>query len=41
MEEAYCVYVKGSKGSFVILSMYVDDILLDGNDKALRNATNQ
>jgi len=41
MEEAYCVYVKGSKGSFVILSLYVDDILLAGNDKEFINATNQ
>ncbi len=35
------MYVKGSKGSFVILSLYVDDILLAGNDKELINATNQ
>ncbi|OMO52435.1 reverse transcriptase [Corchorus capsularis] len=32
IEEDHCVYVKRSKGSFVILSLYVDDILLAGND---------
>uniref|UniRef100_A0A2N9ER43 Integrase catalytic domain-containing protein n=1 Tax=Fagus sylvatica TaxID=28930 RepID=A0A2N9ER43_FAGSY len=29
----HCVYVKRSEGSFIILSLYVDDILLAGNDK--------
>ena len=32
IEEDHCVYVKWSKGSFIILSLYVDDILLAGND---------
>ena len=32
IEEDHCVYVKQSKGSFIILSLYVDDILLAGND---------
>ena len=32
IEEDHCVYVKRSKGSFIILSLYVDDILLAGND---------
>ena len=31
IEEDHCVYVKRSKGSFIILSLYVDDILLTGN----------
>jgi hypothetical protein len=33
IEENHCVYVKRSEGSFIILSLYVDDILLAGNDK--------
>jgi hypothetical protein len=33
IEEDHCVYVKRSKGSFIILSLYVDDMLLAGNDK--------
>uniref|UniRef100_A0A2N9FVA6 Integrase catalytic domain-containing protein n=1 Tax=Fagus sylvatica TaxID=28930 RepID=A0A2N9FVA6_FAGSY len=33
IEEDHCVYVKRSEGSFIILSLYVDDILLAGNDK--------
>ena len=32
IEEDHCVYVKRSKGSFIVLSLYVDDILLAGND---------
>ena len=32
-EEDHCVYVKRSKDRFVILSLYVDDILLASNDK--------
>ena len=32
MEEDHCVYVKGSRKSLLILSLYVDDILLAGND---------
>jgi hypothetical protein len=33
IEEDHCVHVKRSKGIFVILSLYVDDILLVRNDK--------
>jgi hypothetical protein len=33
IEEDHCVYVKRSKGSFIILSLYADDILLIGNNK--------
>jgi hypothetical protein len=33
IEEDHCVYVKRSKGSFIILSLYVDDMLLVGNSK--------
>ena len=33
IDEDHCVYVKVSKNKFVILSLYVDDILLAGNDK--------
>ena len=32
IEEDHCVYIKRSKGSCIILSLYVDDILLVGND---------
>ena len=32
IEEDHCVYVKRSKGRFIILSLYFDDILLAGND---------
>ena len=33
IEKDHCAYVKWSKSKFVILSLYVDDILLVGNDK--------
>uniref|UniRef100_A0A2N9H4Y7 CCHC-type domain-containing protein n=1 Tax=Fagus sylvatica TaxID=28930 RepID=A0A2N9H4Y7_FAGSY len=33
IEEDQCVYVKRSEGSFIILSLYVYEILLDGNNK--------
>ena len=39
IEEDHCVYVKQSKGSFIILSLYVDDILLAGNDMEMIIAT--
>ena len=39
VEEDHCVYVKRSKESFLILSLYVDDILLAGNDKEMIVAT--
>jgi hypothetical protein len=32
IEEDHCVYLKRSKRSILILSLYVDDILLAGND---------
>ena len=32
IEEDHRVYIKRSKGSCIILSLYVDDILLAGND---------
>ena len=32
MEEDHCVYVKRSRKSLLILSLYVDDILLARND---------
>ena len=31
IEEDHCVYIKRSKDKFVILSLYVDDILIAGN----------
>ena len=39
IEEDHCVYVKWSKGSFIILSLYVDDMLLFGNDIEIIIAT--
>ena len=33
IDEDHYLYVKRSKNKFVILSLYVDDILLAGNDK--------
>ena len=33
MEEDHCVYLKCSNNSFIILSLYVDDILKAGNSK--------
>ena len=39
IEEDHYVYDKQSKGSFLILSLYVDDILLAGNDMELIVAT--
>ena len=35
MEENHCVYLKCSNNSFVILSLYVDDILLARNSKKM------
>ena len=32
IEDDHCVYLKRSKRSILILSLYVDDILLAGND---------
>ena len=39
MEEDHCVYLKRSNNSFVILSLYVDDILLVGNSKEMIDTT--
>jgi Reverse transcriptase (RNA-dependent DNA polymerase) len=33
IDEDHCVYVKRSKNKFMILSLYVDDILLTSNNK--------
>ena len=35
MEEDHCVYLKRSNNGFVILSLYVDDILLAKNNKKM------
>ena len=35
MEEDHCMYLKRSNNGFVILSLYVDDILLAGNSKEM------
>ena len=32
IDEDHCVYVKSPKNKFVILSLYMDDILLAGNN---------
>ena len=39
MEEDHCVYIKRSSIGFIILSFYVDDILIAGNDKKLIHVT--
>jgi hypothetical protein len=39
MEEDLCVYVKRSNNSFIILSLYVDDILIAGNNKEMIETT--
>jgi len=39
MEEDHCVYLKHSNGSFIILSLYVDDILIVGNIKEMIDTT--
>ena len=39
MEEDYCVYIKRSNIGFIILSLYVGDILIVGNDKKLIDVT--
>ena len=41
IEEDHCMYVKRSNGNFVILSLYVDDILLLRNDMYLINSTEE
>ena len=35
MEEDHCVYIKLSNNHLIILSLYVDDMLIAGNDKQL------
>ena len=35
MEEDHCMYLKHSNSGFVILSLYVDNILLAGNSKEM------
>ena len=39
VKEGHCVYVKQSKENFLILSLYLDDILLARNDKEMIVAT--
>jgi hypothetical protein len=41
IEEDHCVYTKRSKGSFIILSLYVNDILLASNDTEMIVATKE
>ena len=33
IDEDHCVYVKRSYEKFIILSLYIDDILIAGNEK--------
>ena len=33
IDEDHCVYTKRDKDKFIILSLYVDNILITGNDK--------
>jgi len=39
MEEDHCMYLKCSNNSFIILPLYVDDILIDGNNKEMIDTT--
>ena len=39
MEEDHCVHIKLSNIGFIILSLYVDDIMIVGNDKKLIDVT--
>ena len=39
MEEDHCMYIKRSNNHFIILSLYVDDILIAGNYKKLIDMT--
>ena len=39
MEEDHCVYIKRSNIGFIIQFLYVDDILIYGNDKKLIEVT--
>jgi hypothetical protein len=39
MEEDHCVNVKCSNNSFIILSLYVDDIIIAGNNKEMIETT--
>ena len=41
MEEDHCVYIKRSNIGFIILSLYVDNILIAENDKKLIDVTNK
>ena len=37
IDEDHCIYTKWYKDKFLILSLYVDDILISGNDKEYVN----
>ena len=39
MEEDHYMYIKCSNISFIILTLYVDDVLIVGNDNKLINVT--
>ena len=39
MEEDHCVYIKRSNIGFIIMSLYVGDIMIVGNDKKLIDVT--
>ena len=39
MEEDHCVYLKCFNNSFSILSIYVDEILIVGNNKKMIDTT--
>jgi len=39
MEEDHCVYLKHSNNSFIILTLYVDDILIARNNKEMIDTT--
>ena len=39
MEQDHCVYIKCSNSGFIIMSIYIDDILIARNDKKLIDVT--
>ena len=32
IDEDHCVYIKQNKDKYMLLSLYMDDILINGND---------
>ena len=39
MEEGHCLYIQRSNIGFIIMPLYVDDIVIAGNDKKAIDVT--